>query len=260
MEFSQIFFYKEYMKFKALFLFLIFSPSTFGIEALPKEITLSKLPHCPKHINFWCKVKAEEISPTQPFLGVFHAQKKIDKLDRWIRDGKRKKIIKLLRKKTTGFILGPKSKFYINDRHHHGLSILKSKLANKEKYLVGKLIADYSFKSEQEFWNIMKKQSWAFLKDQNFKELHYEDLPSKLLKMEDFPLRSMVSILLDEKGYGKKGIPFEEFRYAEFLSNKLKFTPENTQESMQKAVEESKIILQTKEGLDFMNSLNFYLK
>ncbi len=248
------------MKLNIFLLILTFSISSFGIEVLPEEIALSKLPSCPKTVNLWCKVKVENISPTQPFLGAFHAQNKIEKLNRWIKAGKRKKILKLLRKKTTGFILGPNSKFYINDRHHHGLSILKSNLADEEKYLVGKLIADYSFKSENDFWKIMVQENWAFLKDQNFKDLHYEELPSDLSKMEDFPLRSMVSILLDEKGYSKKGIPFEEFRYAEFLSSRLKLNLKNTQESMQKAVEESKAILQTNQGREFMNSLNSFLK
>lgn len=239
---------------KAIF-FLLFI-SLISWAQLPIQLRVNDLPICPAHTNGWCKMHVDNVHPTQAQVGMDHMKKRAKKLTQGIgkvREGELTHFLYQQRRKTTQFILGPGDNIYINDRHHFSSAMMNADIPYERKFVVGRIVQDWSDLSPDEFWNSMVKNKWAYLKDVDGKPIHYSALPSRLQDLVDDPLRSFVPELFDSFVVTKLGVPFEEFFYGDFLrSQGFKLSKFKKLEDQIKAARK---ILEKKKGKRFLNNL-----
>lgn len=175
---------------------------------MPDYLKVEDLPVCPTEVNGRCKIHVDNIRPTQRNIGYTHMERRAKKLNKLFDVNGISPIDDIRKLKTTEFIVGPGNDVFINDRHHFSNALIRSNVPHKQKFVVGKVVANYSSKSEYTFWRMMKLNNWALLLDADFKPIHYETLPKHLLEMNDNPYRSPASRFLKSVNTKACELPF----------------------------------------------------
>ena len=114
-------------------------------------------------------------------------------------------------------ILGPGTRHYIIDRHHLTRA-LHDEGVNKVPISV---VADMSTLSFDEFWSTLESRGCAHPFDDEGKRRSYDDMPKNVFDLTDDPFRSLAGALKRAGGYAKDKAPFSEFRWANFLRNRI---------------------------------------
>jgi hypothetical protein len=170
-----------------------------------------------KNKSEFCKMSIAKLRPTQYSVG----KEEIRRKTAFIKEIKanKKKLAAYLKKKTAPVILGPNGDMYLVDHHHTALAFLR---AGVNKMLV-QVIADFSHFSREEFWNHAASQGWARLVNRNGKPIQWHQLDriKRLKKLKDDPYRSLAGMLRDAGGFKKTDQPYMEFKWADFLRDKI---------------------------------------
>lgn len=157
-------------------------------------------------------VDPKSLFPTQFCLGY----KEIEHKEKKIKSMSKKQFEDYLIEKVTPVIIGPKGKLYLIDHHHHARSLINLK---KPRILI-EIIADYSSLSMKKFIEIMVKNGYTNLKNENSKQMKFSQLPKSLEKMNHDYYRSLAWSVREKGGFEKvDNIPFFEFRWGEYFRN-----------------------------------------
>lgn len=193
---------------KSLFLIslCLLSPQSFGKTSF--------------HLEEIYQVELDKLRPTQAVIGIEAMEERYQKLLTKL-EKKPSKLAKYLRRKIIPVILRKTKKspiFYMIDGHHTMRAL--SKLQKKKKQIFKpfiKIIFNGNNYSEENFWKIMIKRNWVYLKKRG-KKIKPKDLPQSLLALEDDPYRTLSFKLRRLGCYDNlRKIPFQEFLYADFL-------------------------------------------
>lgn len=218
-----------------LFIFFI-SLSAWGQDFIKFDSDL-RLP-----VGAFIDIKIKDIHPTQAWVGEIEVGKRIKKVQKM----SKKELEEYLREKVAPMVVGPGGEMYIVDHHHLAYLLDESEVSNS---MYAEIKADWSHLSPEEFWVKMEENNWAYLFDDKGQKLSYLDLPDKISKLKDDPYRSLAWGLREKGGFvqTEPPTPFLEFRWANFLRDKVK--EKDIQKDFSEAVEQALKISTNKEAL-----------
>ena len=115
-------------------------------------------------------------------------------------------------------VVGPSGKLYLTDGHHTMTAFYESEGAQVRVRV--RIVDNFSYLSEAEFWRTMQRQQWLWLRDANDQPITPEQLPQgmALKQFGDDPYRS-VMYFVRGIGYDKSADspPFQEFYWGRWL-------------------------------------------
>jgi len=114
-------------------------------------------------------------------------------------------------------IIGTDGQIYLIDRHH----CCKALYEMGHEYAYFNILHDLSTFTQDQFERIMVELDYFYLFDEDGFNIKINDLPKHVKDLKDDPYRSLAGLVRKAGGYQKTGIPFEEFRYADFFSTKM---------------------------------------
>ena len=114
-------------------------------------------------------------------------------------------------------VLGPNARTYLIDRHHLTLALYDEGV----RELNVSLFADFSTFSLDEFWTTLEKRHWTHPFDSEGRRRCYQDMPETMDDLEDDPFRSLAGALKRAGGFAKDKAPFSEFKWADFLRQRI---------------------------------------
>ena len=161
-----------------------------------------------------CLISIDLIHPTQFSLGLLSTYSKIPEIEKAFMSGR---WIKFLKSKVAPAIIGPDKLFYITDRHHTSYSIYLANIPKDKKELIIEVVDDWSHMSLFEFSKKMKSFKYAWLKDENYTNRKFSELPTHIQNLKDDPYRSLAWKVRKLKGFKKVNISFLEFFWADFF-------------------------------------------
>lgn len=177
------------------------------------------------------QVKLNRLKPTQAIFGKYEVKLRRKK----IRSMSRDQIKKYLFNKPIPAILGPDNYFYIIDRHHLVISLIKENIDWAYVVLINPG-SDLRSMNPEEFMNWMNEKGFLYLKDQNGKKIPANDLPQRFLDLKNEPYRSLAGAV-EQLGAFKKTIPYAENIWADFFRNY--FDLRSVEKSFDKVVQEA---------------------
>lgn len=169
------------------------------------------------------RVNTLELSPTQPCIGRFEVLLKEDRfklmsdrdVDGYLREksekGKPVLIVKRL------------PRYYVIDGHHTLSAILA---ANEPRDLEIEQVADFSDLDDGDFWKKMSKKGWA-LKRNRGEDVDPRTFPDSLSELEDDPFRTLAWLIRKMGGFNDLKRPYIEFEVADYLRDRMRFSPEH---------------------------------
>lgn len=186
-----------------------------------------------------CLYDPRKLYPTQFCLGykeIVHKQDKILKMDK-------KEYEKYLMEKITPAVIGPEGKIYIIDHHHHARSLIN---LNKPEIILD-ILEDYSSLPVTEFIEIMTKNKYLNLYDEQGKIKNFSELPTNLIEMKHDYFRSLAWAVREKNGFKKVDeIPFFEFRWGEFFRSYI--TEKLIEDQFKSALEVALVLAKSKEA------------
>jgi hypothetical protein len=163
-----------------------------------------------------CEARTHMLHPTQFTVGYLPVDKKMEKIEKYDRDGK---LEKYLKKKVAPAIIGPNGKLYIIDRHHTFTALMLSNVDHNKKWARIEVIADKRDSSWSEFYQFMTENKYFYLYRRGIGRQAPSDLPNELSKLEDDPYRSLSWVVREAGGFKKVNVSYLEFFWARFFRN-----------------------------------------
>lgn len=183
-----------------------------------------------------CTIDARALHPTQAALGWREVLFKRAKLD--AKDAAA--LAAYLQDKDVPIVVGPGGVPFMSDGHHTIRALLESKHADKTVY--GHVFANWSTLAPAEFWARMQASNYTYLKDAAGRALAPEHLPASLEAMQPDPWRGLAWALMEAGAFTElKGVFFQEFRWADFLRERVKWDDAN-EADFQRALAEAKAL------------------
>jgi hypothetical protein len=113
--------------------------------------------------------------------------------------------------------LAPKPVFFIVDRHHllralHDEGLTEAPIS---------VVEDWSNLPHDVFWSALQSRNWCRPFDDKGERRDYRDIPKSLGDLIDDPFRSLAGALKRGGGYTKDKSLFSEFRWADFLRDRI---------------------------------------
>jgi hypothetical protein len=151
--------------------------------------------------------------PTQITVGM----REVDiKRNRW-REKNRDETVNYLKTNQIPVILGPGAGHYIIDRHHLLLALHKEGV----REVPVSIVANMSGFSFDESWTALESRNWTHPLDDEGRRCSYDDMPASVNGLIDDPFRSLAGAIKRAGGYAKDKSPFSEFRWADFLRQRI---------------------------------------
>lgn len=184
-----------------------------------------------------CYVELDLIRPTQAAVGLFTIKDKSGKIEK---EWAQAELDEYLIEERNPAIISPDGYFYIIDGHHHNYSIATANIPKGMKKSFLKIKADFRGSSHAEFVEYMKDNAYTYLKDENFKDIDFSQLPKSIEALKDNPHRSLAWIVRERDCYKKTKTPFAEFFWGEyFFRNGVKIDSSLKPIQMQAAIEKA---------------------
>ncbi|WP_300455808.1 ParB/Srx family N-terminal domain-containing protein [Accumulibacter sp.] len=153
-----------------------------------------------------CWIDIKDLHPTQSAVGMGAAACKSGKITAKAKAGKLEDYL-LEDNRWVPLVRGPGGKFYLTDHHHLSTAVLNADIADKQKKLYAYLLKDWSNMKEDEFWKNMEKDNLTWLKNPQGQQISPKDLPPKISKLQDDPLRTLSAWIRGSCGYVKCNPP-----------------------------------------------------
>ena len=151
--------------------------------------------------------------PTQVTVGM---REVAFKRNRW-REKDRKAAERYLSTHAVPVILGPETRQFIVDRHH----LLRALHDEGVTEVQISVVEDLSNLPHDVFWSALESRNWSHPFDDKGERRDYRDLPKSIGDLIDDPFRSLAGALKRGGGYTKDKSPFSEFRWADFLRDRI---------------------------------------
>lgn len=156
----------------------------------------------------------QNLHPCQFQVGELVIQNKISTLKKL----KRKGFQEYLKSKVIPVIIGPDQKYWMIDRHHTSLALIKYR---QERSLDGfkvnfEVREDWSNLAFDQFFKRMLDSKYIYSK-RNGGDIDPSELPGNLDQLSDDPFRSLSWLLREAGAYSKVSVPFLEFFWGDFL-------------------------------------------
>lgn len=162
-----------------------------------------------------CRVAMDQLRPTQCAVGFWEVDRRAEN----VASKKPAKLAEYIEEHLPEVVAGPDGPYLI-DGHHLALALRKGR---KATMLEAKVVANLHDRTEQQFWDQMRKNKWVYLYDhQGQGPVEPKDLPRRLTEMRDDPYRSLAWAVRKEGGCFKTEASFAEFRWADFFRTRVK--------------------------------------
>jgi hypothetical protein len=158
-------------------------------------------------------VAIADLHPTQVTIGM---REVVIKRERW-RDKDCYQAGRYLSTRSIPTILGPGKRHYMVDRHH----LVRALSEEGVKKWPVTIIANESAVTIGVFWAELENRGCAHLFDDKGRPCNYRDVPKSITDLVDDPYRSLAGAMKRTGGYKKSKALFSEFRWAEFLRNRI---------------------------------------
>jgi hypothetical protein len=158
-------------------------------------------------------VAISDLRPTQVTLGMREVG---IKRERW-REKNGEDAARFRSAKSIPAILGPDESPYIVDRHHLARALSEEGVI---KWPV-MIVADWRKLDSDDFWAALESRNWTHPFDDLGRRWKYDDIPKSIDDLINDPYRSLAGALKRAGAYKKDNAPFSEFRWANFLRNKI---------------------------------------
>lgn len=161
------------------------------------------------------------LHPTQLAVGMQQVGVKMAKVLKK-RQKSEKKLRKWLKKNPVPVVIGPGGVRYLVDHHHLSRAVYEAGV--KDIYVVN--VEDLSGLDRPEFWALMSSRGyvWPFTHEgEQLGDLSafVAKLPNTVDELKDDPYRSLAALVRRAGGYDKIWTPFSEFRWANFLRDRV---------------------------------------
>lgn len=130
-------------------------------------------------------------------------------------------------------VLGYKERLYLVDHHHLALALHNEGV----KHVFTSIVADLSHLGRREFWSVMDHRNLVYPFDADGLRRPIEDLPKRIVDLQDDPFRSLAGEVREAGGFAKIVAPFSEFLWADFLRRRV--DGKKLRHSFEDAVEEA---------------------
>jgi len=147
-------------------------------------------------------VAVTDLRPTQITVGY----REVDAKQRKWAEMKPREREQAIREEFFPAVKGPGKKYFVLDRHHAALALVRE---NAERVQVG-TVKDLSSLPENEFWIYLDHFGWMHCYDADGKRKRLDQIPKRLEDLKDDPYRSLAGELRDAGGYAKVDVPFLE--------------------------------------------------
>jgi hypothetical protein len=117
-------------------------------------------------------------------------------------------------------VVGPDSSYFMIDRHHFVRALYEVGV----KDVAVQFVADLSRLGRDHFWPELDRRGWTHPIDEFGRRQAYDGIPASVEMLIDDPFRSLASALRRMGGYRKIEVPFSEFRWADFLRQRIERT------------------------------------
>jgi hypothetical protein len=114
-------------------------------------------------------------------------------------------------------VLGPDSRRYLIDRHHFARALHDEETGETPITIV----EDLSALEPDAFWAELDNRGWMHPFDDAGRRRGYNEIPRSVCGLVDDPFRSLAGALRRMGGYTKIKTPFSEFRWANFLRQRI---------------------------------------
>ncbi len=114
-------------------------------------------------------------------------------------------------------VIGPGNRYYMIDRHHLTMALDEEGIAE----VPVSIIENFAELDFQAFWTALEQRSWTHPFDDEGRRCAFENMPTSITQLTDDPFRSLAGALKRMGGYAKNKAPFSEFRWADFLRNRV---------------------------------------
>ncbi|MDX2157590.1 MAG: ParB/Srx family N-terminal domain-containing protein [Hyphomicrobiaceae bacterium] len=161
------------------------------------------------------KVPVEALRPTQMAVGMRTVTQKRLKLESVA--GRRKRVQKLLEKRSIPVVLGPGGEPFLVDHHHFGLALWQAGIETT----YARIIADLTHMAPTAFWRQMETEGRLYPFDENGERVAPGRLPTWLHALRHDTYRDMAAEVRDAGGFAKVAEPYAEFRWADFFRARI---------------------------------------
>jgi hypothetical protein len=158
-------------------------------------------------------VGVSDLFPTQVTVGMREVEIKRRK---W-REQPNDKTANYLNTNRIPVILGPDAHHYIIDRHHLTLALHDEGV----REVPVAIVADMRESDFGEFWTTLESRGWTHPFDDKGRRRPYDNMPTSVDDLIDDPFRSLAGAVKRAGGYAKDRSPFSEFRWADFLRERI---------------------------------------
>ncbi|MBN8454342.1 ParB/Srx family N-terminal domain-containing protein [Accumulibacter sp.] len=153
-----------------------------------------------------CWIDVQDLHPTQSAVGMGAAACKSGKITRKGQDGKLDEWL-LEDNRWVPLVRGPGGRFYLTDHHHLSSAVYNAEIPDKQKKLYAYLIRDWSRMKEDAFWHRMEEEHLTWLKTPDGRTISGKELPSRIGRLQDDPLRTLSAWVRGSCGYVKCNPP-----------------------------------------------------
>jgi hypothetical protein len=153
------------------------------------------------------------LRPTQMTVGL--AEVAIKRRE-WAALGKKERR-EALQQEVFPAVLGLQQRYYIIDHHHLGLALIEERV----RHVWIAVQDDLSWLKAETFWRVMESRAWAHPYDARGQRRDTDDMPRRLVEMEDDPYRSLANRVHEAGGYAKSAMPYAEFLWADFFRSNI---------------------------------------
>ena len=114
-------------------------------------------------------------------------------------------------------VVGCDNRHYMIDRHHLTLALYAEGVGEVPVSVVENN-AGLPFEA---FWTTLERRNWTHPFDDKGRRCAFENMPTSIGCLMDDPFRSLAGALKRMGGYAKNRAPFSEFRWADFLRDRI---------------------------------------
>jgi len=117
-------------------------------------------------------------------------------------------------------VVGPGDHAYMIDRHHLATALHEEGVPDVQVSVVD----DIRELSPGDFWAMLEQRNWTHPFDDQGHRCPFECMPASIEELTDDPFRSLAGAIKRAGGYAKTKAPFSEFRWADFLRERISRT------------------------------------
>lgn len=174
----------------------------------------------------------DAMRPTQCSVGYLEVELKMQELrERTQKSGLLEKYLKI---HPIPAVLGPDRRMYLTDHHHMGLALVRladewdatDKPAAKNPYRICCFqivwdLSDHHDLTMRQFFSKMEEHHLSHPFDGQGRRV--DKIPKYLSELVDDPYRSLAGLARKAGAYDKVAVPFTEFKWADYLRDKVEF-------------------------------------